>query len=548
MKRRRILGIFLFICFLPLVDSVSACTIFTVTDEESNFFCGNEDNSEAFQWRIWFDPATKDRYGRVFLGFRIVNNLDVPMAGLNDQGLAIDLNAVSYTPITISPERENFYGAIFTEWLADCAKVYEVKEKLPIYNLIDLEINPNQIHLADKTGDAMVIGVDSDGELNTTNISEDYLVSTNFNLNNKEQLTWELQHSGRYNTTATRLETMLQNSNLSVEGCRDILEETALNPNLGYGYIVDLKKGLIYLYSHDDFERTAVLDIHEELAKGTHSYAIETLVTQQTSVIKPYIYNSILFSLLIIISMIGLSCGIYFFNLRPLLHSVPIKEEISTGLKSFISTKLRILQPKSRLLIASILSIISFLFLKTFIKIGPIYVKDDWTSIIYFYLTILPVLVIGTNFRPSIAFILSSLGVIIDELTFCFLHGYGGELWIQLILSLSSLVGAAVIISILRQKNTFLALFLGVFWYIIGFYIPAYLYYCELFYYDSTGLFLYIIAHAIIYIAFIPIVFLFNKVFQSLSQNQDLETILFLDKFTGKHDISNLNAMSEDNE
>jgi hypothetical protein len=115
LKSRRSLGIlFLIICFLPLVDTLSACTVFTVTDGQSIFFCGNEDNSEAFQWRIWFNPATKTKYGRVFLGYRIGNNLDVPQAGLNDQGLAIDLNAVSYTPITKNPEREDYYGAIFT--------------------------------------------------------------------------------------------------------------------------------------------------------------------------------------------------------------------------------------------------------------------------------------------------------------------------------------------------------------------------------------------------------------------------------------------------
>ncbi|MFX0123763.1 MAG: hypothetical protein ACFFAE_09005 [Candidatus Hodarchaeota archaeon] len=536
--RKNIRIMLLFIFFLPLVDSVSACTIFTVTDGQSTFFCANEDNSEAFQWRIWFNPATKDKYGRVFLGFRIVNNLDVPMAGLNDQGLAIDLNAVSYAPIAKNPEREDYYGAIFTKWLTECATVNEVREQLPLYNLIDLEQNPDQIHVADKTGNAMVIAVDSDGELNTTDITEDYLVSTNFNLNNKEILNWELHHSGRYNTTATGLETMLQNNNLSVDGCRDILEETALNPNLGYGFVADLTNGLIYLYSHDDFERTAVLDIHKELAKGSHSYAIETLVTQQTGIIKPYIRNSILLSSLILISVIGLSCGIYFFNVRPLLHSVPIEEKSNTGLDSFILTQLKTLQPKTRFLIACVLSVFTFLFLKTFIRIGPIYVTFDWTNIIYFYFTLLPVIVIGTNFRPSVAFILSSLGIIVDELVFCFLHGYGGELWIQVILSLSSLVGTSVIISLIREKNKFLAFFLGFLWYIIGFYIPAYLYYCELFYYDALGLFFYIIAHALVSVLFIPAVLLFNKAFQKLFQKQDLESIVFLDKPVKESSIS----------
>jgi len=528
LKKTTIRIIFLLICVSPLVDMASACTIFTVTDGQSILFCGNEDNSEAFQWRIWFDPATKTRYGTAFLGFRIGNNLDVPMAGINNQGLAIDLSAVSYAPINVSPERESFKGAIFTEWLADCTMVDEVKEQLSRYNIIDLEKNPNQIHVADKTGNAMVIGVDSDGELNTTNISGDYLVSTNFNLNNKDQLAYELHHSGRYNTTATGIETLLRGSSLSVEGCRDILEEIALNPDLGYGYVVDLKQGRIFLYSHDDFERTAVLDIHEELAKGAHSYALETLVTQQTGVIGPYIRNSILFSALIIIIVIGSSCGIYFFNLRPLFRSEPIKDDKDTCLKSSITTRLGTTQPRTRLLLAIMFSAVSFVFLKTFIKIGPIYINFDWTSIIYFYFTVFPVLIIATNFRPSLAFILSSVGVVIDELTFCLLNGYGGELWVQLILTTSSLVGTTLIVSLLRGKNRYLAFFLGAFWYVIGFYVPAYLYYCVMFYYDPMGLFIYTIANVLIYMVFIPLVLLFNNGFQTLSHEKDLEALLFL--------------------
>ena len=459
------------------------------------------------------------------------------MAGLNDQGLAIDLSAVAYNPIKRNPEREDFYGAIFMKWLADCATVNEVKDQLSLYNFVDLKINPNQIHVADKTGNAMVVAVDSDGELNAINISENYLVSTNFNLNDKEQLIWEQSNSGRYNTTATRLEILLEHNNLSVEGCRDILEETALNPNLGYGYVADLKSGLIYLYSHDDFERTAILNIHEELTKGSHSYALETLVTQQTGIVKQYLFNSLILSLLIIVFVGSFSFSLYFYKLRPLFQfrSAKTKEPDNNrepGLKSLFVTKLRTMQPKSRFLVATLLSIASFLVLKAFIKIGPIYSKEDWTTIVYFYLTIIPILVISTNFRPSIAFILSSLGIIIDELTFCFLHGYGGELWIQLIIALTSLVGVTVIISTLRKRNSFLAFLSGAFGYILGFYIPAYLYYCVLFNYDALGLFFYGIAHILIYIIFIPVILLFNRSFRIFSQNQDLESLLLPNEST----------------
>jgi len=82
----------------------------------------------------------------------------------------------------------------------------------------------------------------------------------------------------------------------------------------------------------------------------------------------------------------------------------------------------------------------------------------------------------------------------------------------------------------ITEKNTFIAFLLGAFGYILGFYFPAYLYYCIMFNYDAVGLFFYIIAHVLIYIIFIPVILLFNKFFRILSQNQGLETLLFYNK------------------
>ena len=526
LKKKFFVILFLVFCFCSLVHSVSSCTIFTVTDDESIFFCANEDNSEAFQWRIWFSPASDTHYGRVFLGFRIGNNLDVPMAGFNDQGLAVDANAVAYSPISIDRTRDNYQGVIFPKWLAECATVEEVQEMLPRYNLIDLEQNPNQFHVTDKNGHAMVVAVDANGELNAINMSEDYLVSTNFNLNNEDTLTWELNHSGRYNTTATGLESMLQYDNLSIEGCRDILEETALNPNLGYGFVFELKTGLIYLYSHDDFDRPAVLNLHDELAKGPHSYAIENLVTHQTGITGPYIQTSILLSILILLIVFGLSGTIYFQNVRPVLHSISSNtKELPPHNLSFVS-RLKALTPKSRFLLTCLVSILLFIFLKTFIKLGPFHITYDWLSIVYFHFTFVPILVIGMNFRPSMTLILSSISITVDVVLFGLFNGYGGELWIQLILSLCPLIGSSVILSFLRKRNLFVALFLSSLWYLLGFHIPAYFYYCVLFYFDEMGLFVYSIAHLLIFVVMIPFILLFNKGLQSLTKLQELESLV----------------------
>jgi hypothetical protein len=317
-----------------------------------------------------------------------------------------------------------------------------------------------------------------------------------------------------------------------------------LNPDLGYGYVVDLKQGQISLYSHDDFERTAVLDINEELSRGPHSYALETLVTHQTGVVGPYIRNSVLLSTLIIAIVLGVSYGLYFTTLRPIFSSEPSELGKDAGLTSFMTTIPGTANPRTRLLLFCALTAFSLMFLKTFAKIGPIYITFDWTSMVYIYLTIFPALVIATNFRPSIAFILSSAGVIVDELFFCLLNGYGGELWIQLVLRISSFVGTAVIVSLLWKRNKVVAFISGALWYAIGFYAPAYYYYCVMFNFDSMGLLIYTIAHAVILVGLIPLVLLFNKGFQSLSHKQDLETLLLF----ARHSTRSIRGPREGNE
>ncbi len=82
-------------------------------------------------------------------------------------------------------------------------------------------------------------------------------------------------------------------------------------------------------------------------------------------------------------------------------------------------------------------------------------------------------------------------------------------------------------ISLLRKKNLIIAFVCGAGWYFVGFHIPAYLYYCIMFEFDSMALLLYTITHVLIYFLLIPFVLLFNKSFRYFTQKQDLENFLF---------------------
>ena len=296
---------------------VKACTIFTVSNSDTVLFGGNEDNTEAFQVRIWFYPSTKGKYGKILLGWRIYNNFDNLLTGFNDQGLCVDMNAVPQTVLT----RYNEYSSsFFMQFLEECADVPQAQEWLSKHDLPFLE--NDQAHIADKTGNAMIVSLDSNGEVYMTNKSGDFLVSTNFN---------PAQEAYRPGSTCWRydLASELFNPtiNVTVETAETVLSRTALAPM--YSYIFDLHNGLIYLYSHGDFERVAVLNVEEELAKGVHSYAIETLVAEQNGRLSESLVSSMIVSILIL-SVCGFVSALYFFILRTNLTKKNQEHEIRT--------------------------------------------------------------------------------------------------------------------------------------------------------------------------------------------------------------------------
>ena len=263
---------------------VKACTIFTVSNGDTVLFGGNEDNTEAFQVRIWFYPSAQGKYGKILLGWRIYNNFDNLLTGFNDQGLCVDMNAVPQTVLT----RHNEYSSsFFMQFLEECADVPQAQEWLTKYDLPFLE--NDQAHIADKTGNAMIVSLDSNGEVYMTNKSGDFLVSTNFNPARQGSTCW------RYDLAS---ELFSPTTNVTVETAEAVLSRTALAPM--YSYIFDLQNGLIYLYSHGDFEQVAVLNVEEELAKGVHSYAIETLVAEQNGQLSESLLSSMIVSILIL--------------------------------------------------------------------------------------------------------------------------------------------------------------------------------------------------------------------------------------------------------
>ena len=114
-----------------------------------------------------------------------------------------------------------------------------------------LFLETQQAHVADRQGNAIVLGLDERGELSIAEKPGQYLVSTNFSLARNPA---GGDTDRRYKKAAAMLERL---DPLTGEGCAAILEETALSMVM-YSYVVDLKAGTIALVSRGDFSRSAM--------------------------------------------------------------------------------------------------------------------------------------------------------------------------------------------------------------------------------------------------------------------------------------------------
>ncbi|MHA1489695.1 MAG: carcinine hydrolase/isopenicillin-N N-acyltransferase family protein [Promethearchaeota archaeon] len=252
--------------------------MFTVSKGDEAFFCSNEDYYTRHN-RAWFFPATEKKHGTVLFGYSFYHCL-TPLAGINDQGLSADENYVPQTPVKKDSNKLNYEKNFLTVLLEECSTVEEVIEWIKLseksYNLLTLEMYPRQIHVADKTGDAIVLGVGSDGKVKITRKTGDYLLSTNFNLALGRESCW------RYEIAEKMLK---QPHILSVNYCRSILKATHQGFEnqwyTKYSYINDLKNRIIYIYSPHNYENFAIINLDEELSKGIHSYDILTLISQR---------------------------------------------------------------------------------------------------------------------------------------------------------------------------------------------------------------------------------------------------------------------------
>ena len=258
-------------------DSVpESCTIFTCSYGDTVLFANNEDwfNPNTYYWVV---PSSGEDYGVVYFGF---DNF-WPQGGINEKGLAFDVNALPKAVLNPHPElpraKYRFYKV-----LMKCSTVEEVIDVAKHYSWGSSW--RAQMHLADATGAAVVISAGPDGEIAFTRKEKGngYLISTNFNRANPENGRYPCW---RYDTTAGLLKEIRGEDDLTPDHFRSILDavhQKGPSVNTVYSNVFDLKHGIIYLYHWHQFDEVVKLTVAEELARAPTPTRIGDLFSQET--------------------------------------------------------------------------------------------------------------------------------------------------------------------------------------------------------------------------------------------------------------------------
>ncbi|MGD2249347.1 MAG: carcinine hydrolase/isopenicillin-N N-acyltransferase family protein [Candidatus Methanofastidiosia archaeon] len=256
-----------------------SCTIFTVQYGDTVLFGNNEDYTNPNTY-YWVSPSTMQFYGGVYVGY---DNFD-PQGGINEKGLSFDYNALPKGVLNFKSGLPPLHGNPGVIILRECTTVKEAIELAKSYNWgTSLRY---QMHVADATGDAVVISAGPDGELafERKEKGDRYLVSTNFNLAHHQKN----ERKGlcrRYDTAVEMLEKIEDEHDVTVEYVTSILDAVhaeGAKSNTLYSNIFDLRNGVIYLYYWHQFHEGVTLNVADEIAKNADPTRIKDLFSQET--------------------------------------------------------------------------------------------------------------------------------------------------------------------------------------------------------------------------------------------------------------------------
>lgn len=295
------------ITFSVSQDSI-ACSGYKITIGNRTFFGSNHD-----AWfttpHIWFENATNCKYGAAFTGARWDGkNGYAPQSGMNEMGLTFE-RLVAYHPL-----KENFANRKTisnpTKYLKDilhtCKTVEEVKEYIRKYDhsyfIEDIFI------YVDKSGKYLIV----EPYTLTIGNKSTYVISNFCPSITSEQNANKLE---RYRNGVSFLKNGIDTT---LEFCTALSDTMHVCRNkIGDGTLLtsiwDLNNGTVNLYFYHDYKTTIKFNLKEELEKGDHIVAIETLFPHNTEFEKLCNYKTPKNSNLIAVFILA-SAGLFLFT------------------------------------------------------------------------------------------------------------------------------------------------------------------------------------------------------------------------------------------
>jgi hypothetical protein len=242
----------------------SGCTVITISKGDRVFFGGNDDyiNPDSY---YWVDPGDSVKYGVIWIG-----TPDNPQQGVNEKGLAYDANGLPRYEVNPHTERTPVAGVDYHNYVMqimhECSTVEEVIEWVNTHQRFPYM--HDQLHFADKSGDAVIISAGADGEIAFTRKSpgDGFLVSTNFNVVNPSNgFNYPCL---RYNKATEMLSSLVESDEpLTYQDVVSVMDEVHQEkPSWTIETMVaDLANGVVYLYYFYQYDKPVVLNVKDEL-------------------------------------------------------------------------------------------------------------------------------------------------------------------------------------------------------------------------------------------------------------------------------------------
>ena len=243
------------------------------------FFGGNDDANNPDQY-YWVEQGDSSRYGVIWIG-----DPDNPQQGVNEKGLAYDSNGLPRFEVNPHPERIPVKGEYYHNYLMqimhECATVEEVinwvntHQRFPYMH--------DQMHFADKSGDAVIISAGTDGEMVFTRKQpgDGFLVSTNFNVANPDNA--YTYPCWRFDRANELLQQLIEKEDTpgfrEVTSVMDAVHDESASWTIET-LVADLVDGVIYLYYFYQFDDPVIINVKDELANPREAGPLSKLFPQ----------------------------------------------------------------------------------------------------------------------------------------------------------------------------------------------------------------------------------------------------------------------------